>query len=248
MGGCGSLSGRWLHGAEHGAPRPETDVKGHRAKANKSCDNERFIEIGPKLLADRHTDRGLLPRHGVRYIAMNDGIDTMRDNNDIAPFKNILNEMYSKDISKKVHSSYLLKAQQGQFTGCVAPFGYRKDPEDKTTCWWTRKPPHCPANLPLGAGRTRPQLYPAQAGRTEGALPYMVEPGTGLPQCPHQMGKERPGKRAVYVGLLRDKDILMNPVYTGAIASQRRTTASKSAPLARRSRRTGSWWRNGTNR
>ena len=62
---------------------------------------------------------------------MNDGIDTMRDNNDIAPFKNILNEMYSKDISKKVHSSYLLKAQQGQFTGCVAPFGYRKDPEDK---------------------------------------------------------------------------------------------------------------------
>ena len=35
------------------------------------------------------------PRNGVRYIAMNDGIDTLRDNNDIAPFKNILNEMYS---------------------------------------------------------------------------------------------------------------------------------------------------------
>ena len=62
---------------------------------------------------------------------MNDGIDTLRENNDIAPFKNILNEMYSKDISKKVHSSYLLKAQKGEFTGCVAPFGYRKDPEDK---------------------------------------------------------------------------------------------------------------------
>ena len=71
------------------------------------------------------------PRHGVRYIAMNDGIDTMRENNDIAPFKNILNEMYSKDISKKVHSSYLLKAQKGQFTGCLAPFGYQKDPDDK---------------------------------------------------------------------------------------------------------------------
>ena len=71
------------------------------------------------------------PRHGVRYIAMNDGIDTLRENNDIAPFKNILNEMYSKDISKKVHSSYLLKAQKGEFTGCLAPFGYRKDPEDK---------------------------------------------------------------------------------------------------------------------
>ena len=63
-----------------------------------------------------------VPRNGVRYIAMNDGIDTLRDNNDIAPFKNILNEMYSKDISKTVHSSYLLKAQKGQFTGCLAPF------------------------------------------------------------------------------------------------------------------------------
>ena len=40
-------------------------------------------------------------------------------------------QMYSKDISRKVHSSYLLKAQKGQFTGCLAPFGYRKDPEDK---------------------------------------------------------------------------------------------------------------------
>ena len=48
--------------------------------------------------------------------------------------RQILNEMYSKDISKKVHSSYLLKAQKGQFTGCLAPFGYRKDPEDKNRC------------------------------------------------------------------------------------------------------------------
>ena len=37
------------------------------------------------------------PRHGVRYIAMNDGIDTLRENNDIAPFKNILNLVFSQD-------------------------------------------------------------------------------------------------------------------------------------------------------
>ena len=83
------------------------------------------------LYTSGHLIEDFFPRTGVRYIAMNDGIDTLRDNNDIAPFKNILNEMYSKDISKKVHSSYLLKAQKGQFTGCLAPFGYRKDPEDK---------------------------------------------------------------------------------------------------------------------
>ena len=87
--------------------------------------------LGRNYLQTGFLIEDFFPRHGVRYIAMNDGIDTMRDNNDIAPFKNILNEMYSKDISKKVHSSYVLKAQKGQFTGCVAPFGYKKDPEDK---------------------------------------------------------------------------------------------------------------------
>ena len=65
------------------------------------------------------------PRHGVRYIAMNDGIDTMRDNNDIAPFKNILNEMYSK----------------ASLPAVWLPLGIGKTRRTKTTCWWTRKPP-----------------------------------------------------------------------------------------------------------
>ena len=178
---------------------------------------------------------------------MNDGIDTMRDNNDIAPFKNILNEMYSKDISKKVHSSYLLKAQQGQFTGCVAPFGYRKDPEDK--------------NHLLVDEETAPIVRQIFLWALEGHGPNFIRRRLEEQKVPcptwwnrerasamsAPMGEERPGKRAVYVGFLRDKDILMNPVYTGAIASKRRTTASKSAPLARRSRRTGSWWSSGTN-
>ena len=70
-------------------------------------------------------------RQNRYFTTQREGNAFAADNNDIAPFKNILNEMYSKDISKKVHSSYLLKAQKGQFTGCLAPFGYRKDPEDK---------------------------------------------------------------------------------------------------------------------
>ena len=69
------------------------------------------------------------PRNGVRYIAVNDDIDTLYDN-DIAPFKDVLNEMYSKDISKKVHSSYMIHAKQGKFTGNTAPFGYMKDPNE----------------------------------------------------------------------------------------------------------------------
>ncbi|MGO5444892.1 recombinase family protein, partial [Faecalimonas sp. LCP19S3_D12] len=71
----------------------------------------------------------LFPQKGVRFIAVNDNVDSASEgmDNDFTPLRNLFNEMYSKDISKKVHSSYLLKAQKGQFTGCLAPFGYRKD-------------------------------------------------------------------------------------------------------------------------
>ena len=48
--------------------------------------------------------------HGVRYIAVNDNVDTMKDDNDIAPFKNILNEMYAKDISRKIRSARAVSA------------------------------------------------------------------------------------------------------------------------------------------
>ena len=74
------------------------------------CDRKQLKNPNGLILSLIHISGHLIedffPRNGVRYIAMNDGIDTLRDNNDIAPFKNILNEMYSKDISKKVHSSY----------------------------------------------------------------------------------------------------------------------------------------------
>jgi len=48
----------------------------------------------------------LLPSKGVRYVALNDGIDTLNQQGmDIAPFRAVLNEMYSKDLSRKVSSA-----------------------------------------------------------------------------------------------------------------------------------------------
>ena len=72
------------------------------------------------------------PQHHVRYIAVNDGVDSEQSGGlDITPFKNILNEFYSRDISKKVKSGKLIRALEGKFMGVTAPFGYRKDPQDK---------------------------------------------------------------------------------------------------------------------
>ena len=69
------------------------------------------------------------PKHNCRYVAINDNIDTMYED-EYAPFKAVINSQYSKDISKKVHSSYMNQAEKGRYTGVVPPFGYLKDPED----------------------------------------------------------------------------------------------------------------------
>ena len=73
------------------------------------------------------------PEHNVRYIAVTDNIDTFLDssNNDIAPFKAIMNDMYAKDISKKIRSSLKAKMKDGKYVGGRCPFGYKSDSEDK---------------------------------------------------------------------------------------------------------------------
>ena len=73
------------------------------------------------------------PQKMVRYIALNDGIDTFENNgnNDISPFKSVLNDMYAKDISKKVRSVMNNKCLNGEFIGAFAPYGYIKDPNNK---------------------------------------------------------------------------------------------------------------------
>ena len=55
-----------------------------------------------------------------------DNVDTFDGDNEIVPLKNVLNEMYSKDISKKVHASYHLQETKGKFTGVVPPLGYQQ--------------------------------------------------------------------------------------------------------------------------
>lgn len=64
------------------------------------------------------------PTQGVRYIALNDNYDSNSQENDIAPFKNILNEMYAKDISRKVKSAKRQQAKDGKVIGGQAPYGY----------------------------------------------------------------------------------------------------------------------------
>lgn len=71
------------------------------------------------------------PEHRVRYIAINDGVDTQNMSTmDITPFRNIINEMYAKDTSVKIKSALHAQFKSGKFHGTTPPYGYKKDPAD----------------------------------------------------------------------------------------------------------------------
>lgn len=71
------------------------------------------------------------PARGVRFIAINDGVDSLKGPYDmLLPLKNIFNTQYAKDISDKIRSSFRSKQRRGEFIGAFASYGYLKDPEN----------------------------------------------------------------------------------------------------------------------
>lgn len=84
-----------------------------------------YIEVG------QYTEM-LFPRWEVRYIAINDNFDSLyNEGNELAPFKNLFNEWYARDTSKKIRAVVKAKAERGERVGTVVPYGYKKDPDVK---------------------------------------------------------------------------------------------------------------------
>ena len=73
----------------------------------------------------------LFPEKGVRFIAINDGVDSLLGENEVAPIRNLINEWVARDTSKKVHAAMQTKFLAGNRYGAYPPLGYRKDPDNK---------------------------------------------------------------------------------------------------------------------
>lgn len=73
----------------------------------------------------------LFPDFGVHFIAVNDGVDSTRGDNEFTAIRNVFNEMYARDTSKKIRATWQSKGKSGEHLTTIPPFGYRKDPEDK---------------------------------------------------------------------------------------------------------------------
>lgn len=87
-----------------------------------------YIEVG------NYTEF-VFPRYGVRYIAINDNYDSLfSENNELAPFKNLFNEWYARDTSKKIRAVFKAKAERGERLSTQIPYGYRRDPNSGKLC------------------------------------------------------------------------------------------------------------------
>jgi DNA invertase Pin-like site-specific DNA recombinase len=83
-----------------------------------------YLEVG-RLTED------VLPGLGCRFIAMNDSVDSILGENDMMVYRNLFNEFYAKDTSKKIRAVRQVYMRQGKFLATFAPIGYKKDPADK---------------------------------------------------------------------------------------------------------------------
>ena len=104
------------------------DLRAGRADCVAVKDLSRFgrnyIDTG------RYLER-VFPGMGVRFIAVTDGIDSVgKEYNMLLPIKNIFNEQYARDISRKVHAAVEAKQRAGEFVGAFACYGYQKSPEN----------------------------------------------------------------------------------------------------------------------
>lgn len=72
----------------------------------------------------------MLRQRDIRLIALNDGVDTLKQDDDFTPFRNIMNEWYARDTSKKIKSTFKAKGNSGKHVASSCPYGYLKDEHD----------------------------------------------------------------------------------------------------------------------
>ncbi len=116
--------------------RPEfnrmiSDIRGSRINCVVVKDLSR---LGRNYLEAGDYIEKIFPFFGVRFIAVTDNYDSLTSNPTedglVVPLKNLINEAYAKDISKKIYTSFENQFRQGVFFATTAAYGYKKDPDD----------------------------------------------------------------------------------------------------------------------
>ncbi|MCD2492031.1 recombinase family protein [Lacrimispora sp. NSJ-141] len=167
------------------------------------------------------------PSKGVRYIAVNDNYDSDDLFSDVVPFRNVINEMYARDTSRKIRTALLVRMQEGAFIGAHAPYGYERDAMDKH---------HLVVNEMTGTivkeifQKAASGVLPVQIARelNEQKIPTPAEyrcmrnPSLRI----EDFSKRREWTSSTIVKMLR------NPVYLGHMAQRKTSKLSFKCPAA----------------
>lgn len=138
----------------------------------------------------RYLER-FFPEKGVRFISISDGIDSMKQAYDmIVPIKNIFNEQYARDISKKIQATVKMKQKSGEFIGAFASYGYKKSPLDKNKLVIDE--------YPAGVVRRIFDMYVSGIGKQRIAR-ILTDEGIACPSAYKQLNGEQ-YKNAYYSG------------------------------------------------
>lgn len=83
--------------------------------------------LGRNYIKTGYYTEQFFPEHNIRYIAVNDNYDSDNNQDEFIPFKNIMNEFYAKDISKKIRYAYNTRVERGELIPTAVPYGYYKE-------------------------------------------------------------------------------------------------------------------------
>ena len=165
----------------------------------------------------------LFPALGVRFIAVNDHIDSKEESGRddiVVPFKNLMNDAYCRDISIKIRSHLEVKRKNGEYTGAFTPYGYKKDENDRNRI----VPDLYAAGVVKDIFRMKlngmSQAAIAESLNGKGILsPMEYKHSLGIPIQDHFKTHEQAGWSSVSV-----RRILENEVYVGTLVQGRHST------------------------
>ena len=165
----------------------------------------------------------IFPFLGVRFVAVNDNFDTETavetEYGLVMPLKNIINDTYSRDISRKISSAIETKERRGEFIGVYAPYGYRKSDDDRHKL--ALNPETAPIIQEIFALRLQGMGYTGIARLLNGR--GVPSPGAYLYQC--GLSKQEKYRDAIWA-VWNIKEILRDEVYLGHLVQGRRTNAA----------------------
>ncbi len=183
--------------------------------------------LGRDYIMTGHYMERYFPEKRVRYISLLDGIDTGVEStaNDITPFRAIMNDMYAKDISKKIKSVKRDKQRKGQFIGGKPVYGYKMHPTEKNKIVIDEEAAHTVRRIFAMAMEGISCRQIAVTLNEEGVLSPAAYAGLTV------------GKRGLYTGLWsseRISEMLQNETYIGSMVQGRSVKISYKSKKCRK--------------